>query len=93
MFLPAISGAEKNRRTLAAEAHAAIRTTLDDMALCSASATQTALQQRLRRMIYGNAMADAAMRPAPHHSAPPFQSAYSLLLSPVFKFKKPFSNY
>jgi len=88
MFLPVMSVAEKNRRTLAAQAQAAIRTTLDDLALCSGSTTQTALQQRLRHMIYGSAMTDAAMPPAPHHSEPPFQSAFSLLLSPVFKFKK-----
>jgi 1-acyl-sn-glycerol-3-phosphate acyltransferase len=91
VFLPVISGAGKSRRTLADEANAAIRTTLDDMALCSNSTTQTALQQRLRRMIYGSAMADA-MRPAPKYSASPFRTVYSLLLNPILKFKKQFSG-
>lgn len=93
VFLPAISGARGNRRSLATGAHTAIGAALDDMALCSVSAKQTDLQQRLRRMIYGRTMTDGANYAPPHHSAPPFLSAYSLLLSPVFKFKKPSTGF
>lgn len=88
VFLPAISGAEKCRRTLATDSHTAIRRTLQDMSLSSGGATQTALQQRLRHMIYGSPMADASMRNDPHSFAPPFQSVYSLLLNPIFRLKK-----
>jgi 1-acyl-sn-glycerol-3-phosphate acyltransferase len=58
VILPPMNGAEKNRRTLTTEAHAAIRTVLDDMALCASRQPQTALQQRLRRMAYGSSLAD-----------------------------------
>jgi len=88
VVLPAISGAQKTRRVLADQAHASIRATLHDLARCYGNTPHTALQERLRSMVYGHAMADAAMRHAPHHPAPPFQSPYSMLLSPAFKFKK-----
>lgn len=93
VVLPAISGAQKTRRVLADQAHASIRATLHDLARCYGNTRHTALQERLRRMIYGHAMADAAMCSAPHHSAPPFQSVYSTLLSPVFKLKKYSTNF
>lgn len=88
VFLPAISGAEKCRRTLATDSHTAICRTLQDMTMSSGGAIQTALQQRLRHMIYGSPMADASMHNDPHCFAPPFQSVYSLLLNPIFRLKK-----
>jgi 1-acyl-sn-glycerol-3-phosphate acyltransferase len=93
VFLPAISGAQKTRRALADQAHASIRATLHDLARCYGNTPHTALQQRLRRMVYGNAMADAAMRSASQHPTSPFQSAYFMLLSPAFKFKKHSSGF
>lgn len=88
VFLPAISSTQKSRRLLATEAHAAIRTTLNDLARCYGSSLRTPLQEPVRQVDYGNDMQDAVMRAIPHHPAPPFQSAYSLLLSPIFKFNK-----